>query len=181
MGDATLDGRVNATDLNQLGIHWQLASRAGWQDGDFNGDGNVNAADLNILGLNWQRVAAVTEPEAGSHLRVPRAPLPAGAMSPIRAMNVEFGGVATTVPQPIGQDAGLSPHETFFSVQHQQIHLPSKRHSTRIARYGHGQNHLMHVEHTIAEQDVIDKLFSWQFGEAFCDCFPKTSGPSSNQ
>ena len=58
MGDATLDGQVNATDLNQVGLHWQESACRGWRDGDFNGDGIVSAPDLNFVGINWQLSAA---------------------------------------------------------------------------------------------------------------------------
>ena len=49
-GDANLDGVVDASDLNVLGIHWQQAGRV-WSDGDFSGDGVVDATDLNALGV----------------------------------------------------------------------------------------------------------------------------------
>ena len=71
-GDANLDGRVDAADLNQVGINWQ-SSDADWAKGDFTGDRNVNAADLNVLGLNWQNgvaaaTAAVPEPTGSALL-----------------------------------------------------------------------------------------------------------------
>lgn len=73
MGDANLDGKVDAADLNQVGIHWRSQAGAGWADGDFTGDGAVDARDLNLVGLNWRRpdvVAAVAKSR-----REPRAPL----------------------------------------------------------------------------------------------------------
>ena len=73
MGDANLDGRVDAADLNVVGINWRAANVTGWEQGDFNGDDGVAAADLNIIGLNWLRGA----PIAAVHQRVPRAPLAA--------------------------------------------------------------------------------------------------------
>ena len=51
-GDAELNGVVNSSDLNAIGINW-LASGKVYSEGDFNGDGRVTAADLNILGVNW--------------------------------------------------------------------------------------------------------------------------------
>jgi hypothetical protein len=53
LGDATLDGVVNAFDLNLLAAHWQQGG-ALWSGGDFNGDGMVDAFDLNLLAANWQ-------------------------------------------------------------------------------------------------------------------------------
>ncbi len=54
MGDANLDGQVDAVDLNQIGIHWRRLDGADWEDGDFTGDGAVDARDLNLVGVNWR-------------------------------------------------------------------------------------------------------------------------------
>lgn len=56
-GDANEDGRVDAADLNAVGLNWQMGGKS-WSEGDFNEDGFVDAADLNIVGLNWQATAA---------------------------------------------------------------------------------------------------------------------------
>ena len=66
-GDADLNGRVDAQDLNALGTNWQSSDMPQWQDGNFNGDPIVNAQDLNEIGQNWQSgvaaaTAAVPEP-----------------------------------------------------------------------------------------------------------------------
>ncbi len=62
-GDANLDGRVTALDLNALGGNWN-GTPDPWSDGDFNADGNVNAQDLNLLALNWQKsIPAAASPE----------------------------------------------------------------------------------------------------------------------
>lgn len=53
-GDATLDGKVDALDLNLLAAHWQQPAAAVWSCGDFTGDGKVDALDLNVLAANWQ-------------------------------------------------------------------------------------------------------------------------------
>jgi hypothetical protein len=66
LGDANLDGRVNAADLNQVGLNWRETNVMGWELGDFNGDGFVNAMDLNILGLNWRNGEAVAAAAAGN-------------------------------------------------------------------------------------------------------------------
>ncbi len=76
LGDADLDGDVDAGDLNSLGVHWR-ADEASWSHGDFTGDAAVNGLDLNALALNWRQgmIAAATT------ARVPRAPLPASRAS----------------------------------------------------------------------------------------------------
>jgi hypothetical protein len=53
-GDANLDEKVDAFDLNLLAAHWQQASGALWSAGDFNLDHAVDAFDLNLLAANWQ-------------------------------------------------------------------------------------------------------------------------------
>ena len=52
-GDTNLDGRVDATDLNNVGLNWQAVGATTWRGGDFNDDNHVNAGDLNNLALNW--------------------------------------------------------------------------------------------------------------------------------
>ena len=65
-GDANLDGRVDAKDLNVVGIAWQRDDIVSWSDGDFNGDSVANSSDLAKIGGNWQvgvpRRAPVPEP-----------------------------------------------------------------------------------------------------------------------
>jgi len=58
-GDATLDSKVDALDLNILAAHWQQQSGALWSAGDFTGDGKVDALDLNVLAANWQFSSAL--------------------------------------------------------------------------------------------------------------------------
>lgn len=66
-GDINMDGKVDATDLNIIGLNWQMDGKTA-EEGDLTGDGVVNAADLNIIGLNWQAgaaaPAAVPEPSS---------------------------------------------------------------------------------------------------------------------
>ena len=64
LGDANLDGSVNASDLNALGQNW-LGQPNTWQLGDFNADGTVNAGDLNKIGQNWQAsIPSAASPES---------------------------------------------------------------------------------------------------------------------
>ena len=41
-GDSNLDGTVNVTDLNALGLHWRQADMV-WSQGDFSTNGSVDA------------------------------------------------------------------------------------------------------------------------------------------
>ena len=69
-GDVNADGRVDATDLNILGLNWQQNVEPG-TNGDLNENGFVEAGDLNLVGLNWQAGVAqaassvVPEPQNG--------------------------------------------------------------------------------------------------------------------
>jgi hypothetical protein len=61
-GDANLDGRVDATDLNAIGLNWQTTDASSWASGDFDGDQIVDSTDLNSLALNWQAGVALAGP-----------------------------------------------------------------------------------------------------------------------
>ncbi|HEY7090322.1 MAG TPA: endonuclease/exonuclease/phosphatase family protein [Tepidisphaeraceae bacterium] len=52
LGDANLDGVVDAADLGLLAMHWQTSGV--WTDGDFNYSGFVDVNDLSLLASNWQ-------------------------------------------------------------------------------------------------------------------------------
>ena len=72
-GDANGDGKVDVTDLNVVGLNWQMAVDPGAANGDFDGSGFVDVGDLNILALNWQfgvGEAAINTvvPEPGSQM-----------------------------------------------------------------------------------------------------------------
>jgi hypothetical protein len=62
VGDANLDGQVNAVDLNVLALSWGADNATSWSQGDFNGDDIVNAIDLNDLALNWRNGATQASP-----------------------------------------------------------------------------------------------------------------------
>jgi hypothetical protein len=74
-GDTNLDGFVNVTDLNAIGLSWTMGIST-WSGGDLNADGVVNAGDLNLVGLNWQMstpVAAQSVPEPHAMLMLATA------------------------------------------------------------------------------------------------------------
>ena len=87
MGDANLDGIVDAADLNAVGLDW-LAGGTGWASGDFTGDRQTDAADLNVIGLNWRQGAA-----------------PAAAARPPRAALAIRAGVAEAAFVELSNDA----------------------------------------------------------------------------
>lgn len=71
LGDTDLNGKVDAADLNNLGVNWQANDATSWSQGDFNHDQLVNASDLNNLAINWLadvRPAAAAVPEPASWL-----------------------------------------------------------------------------------------------------------------
>jgi hypothetical protein len=80
LGDATLDGKVDAFDLNLLAAHWQQQAGAFWSGGDFNNDGKVDAFDLNVLASNWQFGATSSLPFSAALAALPvfggAAPVP---------------------------------------------------------------------------------------------------------
>ena len=76
VGDANLDGLVNAEDLNIVGVNWGQPGKT-WSQGNFvstagnGGLGTVNSADLNALALNWDQSISrrtVAVPETSSFI-----------------------------------------------------------------------------------------------------------------
>ena len=72
IGDANLDGQVDASDLNALALNWRSTTATGWAMGDFNGDEKTDAADLDAIALNWRQsvpaMASATVPEPSGFL-----------------------------------------------------------------------------------------------------------------
>ncbi len=66
LGDANLDGSIDALDLNELGQRWRQPDDQ-WSHGDFSADGVIDATDLNDMGQNWREMipmsAAASAPE----------------------------------------------------------------------------------------------------------------------
>jgi hypothetical protein len=59
LGDANLDGIVNAADFNILAANYNQ-NVTGWDQGDFNYDGLVNSADFNALAANFNQSVSGT-------------------------------------------------------------------------------------------------------------------------
>ncbi|MGA2443217.1 MAG: hypothetical protein ABSH08_19865 [Tepidisphaeraceae bacterium] len=64
LGDATLDGLVNAADFTILAANFNQPV-TGWDQGDFNYDGLVNAADFTDLAANFNQSASGAAVSAG--------------------------------------------------------------------------------------------------------------------
>lgn len=54
-GDSNLDGKVDAVDLNVVGMNWQQTGEASWTAGDFSADGRTTVSDLNLVGNYWRQ------------------------------------------------------------------------------------------------------------------------------
>ena len=76
-GDTNLDGKVDAMDLNTLGVNW-LQRETGLSGGDLNADGLVDVIDLNRVGSRWLDDVSGGEDRIR---RTPRAPLAAAVLS----------------------------------------------------------------------------------------------------
>jgi dockerin type I repeat protein len=58
LGDANLDGKVNALDFNRLATNFGKTPGSDvWTQGDFNYDGNVNTLDFTFLASNFNQPA----------------------------------------------------------------------------------------------------------------------------
>jgi fibronectin-binding autotransporter adhesin len=55
VGDANLDGRVNALDFNALATNFGAGSSEVWSQGDFNYDGFTNTLDFTLLATNFNQ------------------------------------------------------------------------------------------------------------------------------
>jgi hypothetical protein len=170
MGDATLDGKVDAMDLNQVGINWRVADVAGWEDGDFSGDGSVTAVDLNFIGVNWRQGAPAAAPGADSHQRVPRAPLAAAAESlPVSTVDAAFDAESARrgrLEKPRGdRQLDLLDDRTTFLAQHNENVFRPEWHGARVSPHARGYNrthveHGMNTDHEEDQRDLVDEIFS---------------------
>ena len=68
IGDANLDGAVNALDATILTSHWRQSG--GWADGDFNGDGRVDDRDASIMAAHWSETVETKASAADVELLV---------------------------------------------------------------------------------------------------------------
>ena len=87
-GDITLDGSVNALDLNILLAHYNTTGDT-WATGDLNYDGKTNSLDLNILLAHYN-----TSLPAGSDV------IGAGSLDPSEIRMLSGAGFTVTTPEP---------------------------------------------------------------------------------
>jgi hypothetical protein len=80
LGDANLDGAVNADDYALIDTFSQVAGASGYYRGDFNYDGSINADDYALIDLNIQRVGSVAAVGATAPASLVAVPEPAAAM-----------------------------------------------------------------------------------------------------
>jgi hypothetical protein len=100
-GDSNLDGRVDATDLNNVGINWrEVGDHLGWASGDFTCDGRVDSADLNEIGIHWQFGVP-------AQARAPRAPLAASV--PVVRTPVADAAIVDMVSTDLGRTTESEP------------------------------------------------------------------------
>jgi autotransporter-associated beta strand protein len=85
LGDANLDGLINAADFTILSANFNQ-SVTGWDQGDFNYDGLVNAADFTALAANFNQGVSGADISAGD----------VAALDAFAAAN----GVPVDVPEP---------------------------------------------------------------------------------
>jgi hypothetical protein len=64
LGDANLDGRVNALDFNALASNFGPTAGKVWTQADFNFDGITNSSDFGVLATNFN--LALPGPSIGS-------------------------------------------------------------------------------------------------------------------
>jgi hypothetical protein len=77
-GDATMDGKTDILDFNQLASNFGKAGMT-WRQGDFNYDGAVNISDFNLLAGSFGKSVPSTQPPGAILIRAnenPAIPLP---------------------------------------------------------------------------------------------------------
>src|SRR5262249_34262141 len=68
LGDANLDGKVNALDFNLLATNFGSATGKQWSQADFNFDGQTTTADFTALASNFNLTLAAPATIAGATL-----------------------------------------------------------------------------------------------------------------
>lgn len=151
LGDSNLDGRVDALDLNRVGINWLTPGPHGWESGNFNCDDSVNSADLNLVGLNWQ---------FGVAARSPRAPL-AAAVTPILSgeRNIELRKVGTvpTSANEVDNEASANPINDIArrQIRDYQVGRRSRANAEDVGAEDVGAD-----DHKDVNERLVDEIFA---------------------
>ena len=110
MGDADLDGDVDATDFSTWSGHnFQFVTCNGWSEGDFNGDDRVDVRDFNLWNDNKFLPAPADVPAEPA--QAPRAPLAATLNDGVTVATAQIEPADTAVVPTFiyGQDSDISP------------------------------------------------------------------------
>ncbi|MGD0769947.1 MAG: IPT/TIG domain-containing protein [Tepidisphaeraceae bacterium] len=107
LGDANLDGLVNAADFTILAANFNQ-SVTGWDQGDFNYDGLVNAADFTDLAANFnQGASGAAVASSAPLLAAPATPAVASTASPVTTSTAS--SIATNTMSPAPAVASATP------------------------------------------------------------------------
>jgi hypothetical protein len=157
MGDANLDGVVDARDLNVVGVNWR--GNAGWAGGDFTGDGQVSAQDLNLIGINWRSGAGAAAASASDHQRVPRAPLAAAVASRavVDAAIVKLNEVRDASPEiDLNRWSTASEHDAWRV----EDRVPAKRRPGTSTQFRQTVDQRLATPGDADEVDLVDDVFA---------------------
>ena len=158
-GDANLDGRVDANDLNVVALNWRQ-NVVGWCDGNFIADGVVDARDLNQLGINWLQDVSGDE-VAAAGAREPRAPLANRVVAEIAAAPPDSPVfvAASEAKLKFSTGAGNVESETeYVSSSHfanRYVRRELRSYSTRI----NSRAHDFHQSQRIDQTRLVDLVF----------------------
>jgi hypothetical protein len=98
LGDANLDGLVNAADFNILAANFNQ-SVTGWDQGDFNYDGLVNGADFLDLAANFnQGASGASVASSAAVLAAPAAPAVASTTPTMTNSTIELTANTPAAP-----------------------------------------------------------------------------------
>ena len=115
LGDANLDGAVNALDFNVWNTH-HFQSCTDWSAADFNGDGKTDIRDFNLWNQNKFLSVSATGPTVS---RAPRAALADGEPVTSLVLLAELGTTFADELETTDRDESSSVRETIDRVEGQ--------------------------------------------------------------
>ena len=157
-GDANLDGKVDAQDLNAIGINWTSDGTL-WASGDFTGDGSTNAMDLNALALNW--LNGVNQAAPAANQRIPRAPLAAAVVADVAI--VDLAGTKAELGE--ARKAGRISRQEAPLLQTEIGQNPQARfRQNKTARYRRLGGQITDHQDVTDEATLVDDVFAGLWG-----------------